>query len=859
MRQFLSLSLARRELRGGLRGFYIFILCLVLGVSAIGSVQSLSRNLQDSLRYDGRYILGGDVAFRTQYQPAKQEEVEFLRRVMGPTTVVMETRAMARTLDSEEASLTELKAVDPFYPLYGELEILDAQGNKIDGPLQDLLVPPEWDENHPEKAVWGALVEKELLQRLNVSIGDKINVGYKDFEIRGVISKEPDRIGNLRFVLAPRVMISSYVLDETGLVREGSQVYYDHKVLMPYVKTLQDLKDAIIKIDNALPEADWRGRNFMDASPSARRMIDRLTTFLTLISLSVLLIGGVGISNATRSFLDEKLPSIATMKCMGAPATLVFKTYLWQIIALSLVGIVIGVAVAAGLSIVAGNFITSKLALTHIVALYPDALIYAALFGLLTVLSFTLWLIGRAVGVPPTDLFRDLVRPVTGKPSFKIILGTVIAAELLAALVLFTTPDKMFAVWFVGGTMATFGLFYMAAVLVRFIAKHSPKPAIPDIRLALANLHRPGNITASVILSLGLGLTVLIAVALIEHNFSNLLRHDMEQDKPAFFFMDIQKDQIDTFKNVTENYPSVHNVTLTPILRGQLVRVNGVDAREAMVTDEHSWVVSSDRRFTYMAEHPENSVILEGEWWPADYNGPPLVSIESDVAETFNIGTGAELTINILGRDITATVANVRDVNYAGFSLNFAMTFAPGVLDNAPATWIGTLGIDPDKEEDLQRDLARELPNVTSVRVRDALAAAAAIVGSVAQAVQISAALALVAGTLVLAGGIAAGHRRRVYDAVILKVMGATRKRILSGFMLEYGLLGILTALISVGLGTLTAWGVQTHLMDEMPWEVDIATLLAVTALCLGVTLVAGFIGTWRLLGQKPASMLRNQ
>ena len=860
MREFiLALRLARRELRSGLAGFRVFLTCLVIGVAVIAAVKSLSLGLMESIFYDGRYILGGDIALKTIYEPATPEQIRFLHDKMGPLTIVMETRAMARTQDSHDATMVELKAVDVFYPLYGKLDIADEAGQTITNrPLQDFLVQGTIEEFAKGTKEWGALVERELLERLNLHIGDYIYIGDKRFQVSGIIKKEPDRIGALHFAIAPRVMISRNVFDETGLGKQGAQVYYDHKLYLPYAKTLTDLEAAQKKIAEAFPVARWKGRNFMDASPSLRRMVERLTLFLTLIGLTALLIGGVGVGNAVRSFLDERMPTIATLKCLGASGRLIFTVYLTQIMTIALLAVTFGLVLGAGLPLAVAPLLTARLALNNYISIYPPALAMAGFFGIFTVLAFGLWPLGRAVSARASDLFRDLVAPGQRWPGKKTLLSILIAVEALAALVIFSGDDIRFSLWFIGGALTAFVVFYMAGILVQFLARHARKPRHPNMRLAMTNLYRPGNVTTSVILSLGLGLTVLVALTQIENGLRGLIRENTSGETPSFFFLDVQPGETDAFTKTVLAQPGARDLRLIPSLRGRITRVNGTSAETALVNPDHSWVLSSDRGFTWVRDMPTASKITAGAWWPANYQGPPIVSIATDVAQAFDIGVGDTITVDILGREITATVANVRDIDWASFAMNFAITFAPGALDQAPATRIGTVIVDPSAETPLIRKLAKNFPHVTSVRVKDALTAAMTIVSAIGQAVRLSSSLMIVAGALVLAGGIATGHKRRVYDAVILKVLGATRRRILGGFMMEYGLLGLITALIAGGIGTLAAYGVETYIL-ELKWNFGVYALTEITALCLLVTLIAGFLGTWRALGKTPASMLRNQ
>jgi putative ABC transport system permease protein len=587
-------------------------------------------------------------------------------------------------------------------------------------------------------------------------------------------------------------------------------------------------------------------------------MIDRLAFFLTLISLTTLLVGGVGISNAVRGYLDARLSHIATLKCLGAQSRFVFTIYLLQILALAAAATLVGLAIGAVGAVIAGSFLTAKLSVSDEIGIYPDALIIAGAFGLLTALTFCLWPLGRAVRVAPAELFRDAVLPGAGKPSRRIALGILVAAELLVLLSIITSPDTMFALYFAGAAIVVFAVFAAYAATLKKLLRRVRLPGRPLLRMAVANLHRPGNTSSSVILSLGLGLTVLSCVALIEFNFSRLISDDLSSDAPSFFFIDILPDQKDDFTKILQSFPGMHELKLTPSFRGRITAVNGVEAEKALVDKNHDWVIRTDRGFTYTSELPAHSKITKGEWWPADYSGPPLVSIATDVAKAFDVGPGDTLTLNVLGMDIDARVANVREIDWASFTMNFAITFAPGALDGAPATWLASVIVPPADEEAVQTKLAKQFPGITAVRVKDALETAGVIINAVAQAIRIAAGVTLLAGSLVVAGGIAASRRRHVYDAVILKVLGAERRRILSTFLLEYGLMGALTVVIAGALGTAASWAMMRFIMD-VPWKYATRPLVSVAALCLGITLLAGFSGTWRALRQKPAAYLRAQ
>jgi len=836
----LALRFARRELRGGLQGFRIFLACLTLGVAAIAAVQSVSSGILEGLKEDGRAILGGDVAIRQIYQPPAPEAMKHLES-SGRIAASVEMRAMARSVDDARSSLVELKAIDGLYPLYGSVELRG--GADIHAALAQ------------RGGRWGVVVEDTLLDRLGVQPGGTIKLGDSTVEVRGVLAREPDRASSNTFSLGPRLMVALGAMQDTGLTQPGSLVYWNHKLALPPGTNLTAWQD---DLKRRFPDATWRVRDYTNASPQVASFIERMTLFLTLVGLTALLVGGVGVGNAVRSHLDARGETIATLKCVGAPGDLVFRTYLAQILALAGVGIALGLVVGAVAPPLLSMALEGLLPVSVRIGVYPGALLTAALFGLLTALTFSLWPLGRAREVPAAALFRDVVAPAQGWPKPVYVAATAASALALAALAILTAENKVFAGWFVGGAIATFAAFRGAAWLVTHAAARAGRPKRPGLRLALANLHRPGNPTGSVVLSLGLGLTVLVTIALIQGNFTRRVTETIPKDAPSFFFVDVQPDQFEPFKQIVQGVPGTRGFDAVPSLRGRLETVNGTEAEKALRDPDKGWILRGDRGITWSATKPANSEIVAGQWWPADYQGPPLISIHKDVAEAFGIGPGAKLGVNILGRTMEAEVANVRAADFSSMRINFALVFAPGALERAPMTWIATVNATPEAEEAVQRAVLARFPNITMVRVKDALETVNTMLGHIGTAVRITASITLAAGTLVLAGAVAAGHRRRVYDAVVLKVLGATRGDVLRAFLLEYGLLGLVTAAIAGAIGTLTAWAVLTRLM-RWEWTFLPSAVLWTAVLSTAITLAFGFFGTWRALGQPAAPLLRNE
>jgi len=851
----IAFGLARRELRAGLRGFRIFLACLILGVAAISGVGSVSQSLVAGLRNDGRALLGGDMALNLIHRTADADQKAWLSE-RATVSEVVEMRAMARGLGEDaKRVLVELRAVDDFYPLYGQVRLNSSSTTEAAGPASGSAAAPSLkDALRFEDGVWGAAIDPRALRRLNLEIGDRVSVGDAIFVIRATLLKEPDQTTRA-FTLGPSFMIASESLTTTGLIQPGSMTRYDYRLALPPESNVADFRK---NLTETFPHAGWRIRDATAAAPRVSQYIDRLTLFLTLVGLTALLVGGVGVGNATRSYLEGKTATIATLKCLGASASLIFQVYLIQILLLAVLGTAIGLVIGAVTPMAVAAILGDSLGWNAVIGLYPGPLAGAAVFGLLTALTFSLWSLGRARDVSPANLFRSVITPAKGRLGLKTMAGVLVAGGLLAALAILTAVDRKVAFFFVIGALIAFTVFYATALGIMALARRAPRFRIPSLRLAVANLYRPGSPTASVVLSLGLGLTVLVTIAQIEGNLAQQVERNLPEEAPGFYFIDIQPDQVEAFDKLVRSIPGTSDLQRVPMLRGRISAVNGVLPEDLEVPSEIKWIFRGDRGLTWSRQPPPNTDLVAGKWWSADYDGKPLVSLDSNVAEGLNIGIGDRLTINILGRDVEVEIANLRSIDWTRLSINFVMVFSPGLLSAAPQTQIATLQATPEIEDRIERAVTDQFVNISSIRVKEALNAVSELLEQIATAVRATASIALFAGILVLAGAVAAGHQRRVYDAVILKVLGATRATIGRVFLFEYGLLGCLTALIASVLGSLAAFLVITRVMHLefifQPWAIFSTAVIATL-----ITLLFGFAGTWRALGQKAAPLLRNE
>lgn len=587
--------------------------------------------------------------------------------------------------------------------------------------------------------------------------------------------------------------------------------------------------------------------------------MERFSQFLTLVGLTALIVGGVGVANAVRAFLDAKRTTIATFKCLGAPASVVTLIYLIQILLLAVVGITIGLAIGAVAPFVALQFLEGVLPVPKEVTFYPSALLYAALFGLLITFAFAILPLGHAREVPATALFREQSFDNVRLPSWPYLIAAAAALAALAALSIVTAEDRFVAAVFLAAVAAAFVLLRLVAVLIAGLARRSPRVNSPALRLAIGNIHRPGALTPSVVLSLGLGLALLVTLALIDGNMRRQLTGQIARQAPNFFFVDIQSSEREGFLDILNQHSPEGSVTQVPMLRGRILAFNGQDVTQMNVPPAGRWVLRGDRGITYEEKLPANSTLTAGQWWPSDYSGEPLVSFSAEEAGELGLKLGDTVTVNVLGRNITARIANFRNVEWESLAINFVMVFSPNTFRGAPHAWLATLtdpSATPGQEAATLRSVTNAYPTITSVRVKDAIDIVDQLIGQLATAIRAAAAVALIASVLVLAGALAAGNRARTHDAVILKTLGGTRSMLMRAFSYEYMMLGAATAVFALLAGGISAWFVVSRIM-RLPstFLPDVAVLTLTISLVLTVGI--GLAGTWRILGQKAAPVLR--
>ena len=824
-----------RELRGGLRGFRVFLACLALGVAAIAAVGTVRAGIEAGLEKEGAALLGGDAEVEFTYRFAREDELAWLDTISTQVSETVDFRSMVVVERGEntERGLSQIRAVDSAYPLVGKVT-LDPE-IPLDAALAD----------------HGVVLERILADRLGLVAGDTVKLGTQTFTLRAILERYPDNASG-GFGLGPRTIVLTSDLKGTGLLEEGSMFSTNYRLTLPPNPNLEALEKAT---EDQFRDQGLRWRDSRRGAGGTARFVERIGAFLILMGLSGLAVGGVGVSAAVRAYLSGKTSVIATLKTLGATRNTVFLTYFIQIGILTILGVAIGLALGGTIPLLAAPLIAEALPIPSDFTLQIAPLAEAALYGILAALIFTLWPLARTEQIRPATLFRDAFGTTNRLPALRYLIATALLLAALIGAAVWFSGTVWLTLWTAGGIAGALFILVIAAFFARITAKALAKRTRgwPTMRLALNAIGARGGETTSVVLSLGLGLAVLSAVGQIDGNLRASFSDELPEVAPSYFFVDIQPDQIDGFKARLDGDKDVRKVDSAPMLRGVITQINGENAED--VAGGH-WVVRGDRGVTYAAALPEGSDITEGAWWPEDYAGPPLMSFAAEEGAEIGLKLGDTVTVNILGRDITATIASFRNVSWETGGIGFVMTMNPSALQGAPHSWISTVYASPESEAKILRDLATMYPNITAIRIRDAIDQVIEVVNGISAATRYAALATLVTGFLVLIGAALAGERARTYEAAVLKTVGATRTRILWSFALRAALLGLAAGIVALAAGILSGWAVTTFVM-EGHYMVIWSNAFLIIGGGVMASLVAGLAFAIKPLAAKPARVLR--
>jgi putative ABC transport system permease protein len=822
--------LALRDLRRGGGGLILLALCLFLGTAALAGIGSLSASLLAALDAQGRTILGGDVELRVSQRRATVEELAAFSAA-GKLSESVSMRAMAHS-DGGDA-LVDLRAVDRAWPLLGRLRL--APGASAVRPTGKQVV-----------------IAPALADRLRVRVGGTIRLGAADLRVVGLIADEPDRLG-AGFALGPPVIVDLAGLDATRLVQPGSLYESRYRLLLARPDRAEATGKRLVA---RFPNQGWSSRTSDRAASGLRRAITQLGQFLLLVGLAALAIAGVGVGSGVAAYLGAKTRIIATLKVLGARSGTIATIFLLQLGIVAFIGIAAGLLLGAAVPWIVAAVAGDALPVPPALALYPAPLATAAALGLLAALLFALPALARARRVPAATLLRDVVGSAT-RPSRRVIGAMLLLVAAIMALAVLTASDRMLALGFVAAVTALIVLLWCLGVAIRYGLKRLPRPRHPLVRLAITNLHRPGSQIDRLVVALGLGFSLFVALAVIDTSLSAELRDAAPAKAPRFFAIDLQPGDAARFRSTITAAAPGTRIEAVPSLRGSITAVKDVPVATMKTVPEAAWVLRGDRTLTWSATVPPRNMVTAGRWWPADYQGPPLVSIEDRAAAALGLRVGDRITVSVLGVDIPARIAALRKIDWGGLGLNFAIVFSPGYIEEAPYSLLASVYSPASRDGLIARRVASALPSVTMIRVGDVIAQIGDVLRQVALAIRVAGAVTVAAGIAVLVGAVVASGRVRRYDAIILKLLGGTSRQVLAVQAAEYGLLALVLGSVAVAVGSAAGWYVVVEVFD-LGFAPDWPTVAMTLGAAMAITLAIGLLGSLPALRSRPAAMLRD-
>lgn len=844
-----QIRLVQSESRGAGKRFLFFVLCLAIGVGAVMMIKSFSTLMETSIKRESKGLLAADIEIKSSWAQNK-EDIAYQKQALPPETrfvFVKELHAMVQfsaenNTDKPSSLLVELKAVPsvpPLYPLYGEIKTRPSKN------LQEHF------KNN------GALVETNFLIKTDLKIGDTFYLGKVQARVSGVLEAEPDRISRA-FSIGPRVMVSLETLKDAQLIAPGSRVKHRTLIGLP---DGENLDRALFTLQDGLTDKAATLRTFEDMQSSLTQSIKRISNYLGTLGVIALLMGGIGVAMIVRTFMAQKLDTIAILTCIGAKPKTIFRIYLFQALFLGLAGSLLGIAVGYGLQYLLPPKIEGLLRITLTPEFDWRPAAQALLLGMGTTLLFALWPLVRAVRTKPLRLFRHIAEEEElgkGSRRQRWIVGFIFTAGLAGSIFWQAESVKRGLVFLIALAVAALLLLTISTLVLKFIRRLPPSPLMTR-RYGLANLYRPNNQARSIITALGMGIMLVLAIRLVQMDLVSMLKENTKGAPPNYFFIDIQKDQEETFKTVMASTAPEAKVDITPLVRARISQIDEKKISDWEYTDRarEEWFINREFVLTYSkGDPPPDNEVIDGQWWKPGEASVPQVSLEEDAAMRLGAKIGSTLIMDIQGIPIEAPVTSIRKVNWRNMRTNFYMIFSPGALEGAPLTFVASVTVDKARELEVQTAVVKALPNITALGTRDIIETVETVVGKLLTLVDFMSTFAILSGLIILSGAIASTKFRRLKEAAILKTLGAKQNIVARILAYEYATLGIVAAVVGVILSIALSWAVMEYAVKS-PWHFRPGPISLALIISIILTTITGVLSSLDVLRNKPSLTFR--
>lgn len=842
MRAKFLLRMAYREARTGWRRLLFFLLSIAVGVGALVGIASFSVNIEQAIRREARTLMAADleVASDRPLADGPRAAIAALAEGGAREAELAEMPSMAATVDGARSQLVEVKGVAGGWPFYGDLVLEPAR------PLAELL------------AERGVVVEESLLQQLGLAVGDPLKIGTTTFTIAGLVRREPDRLA-AAFSLGPRVLMALADVEQAGLVVLGSRVRHRVLLALPPARAAADVK---AELDAALPRDDATVRTFDEAQPTLRLFLGRLGDFLRLATLVTLVLGGLGVAQSIRVFLQQKQDTIAVLKVVGATTREVTAIYVILSVGLALLGGLLGVGLGAAIQAALPAVVGDALPVDVLTTFVPSAALQGIAVGVATALLSSLLPLLTIRGIRPAQILRREAGATPAADRRARLVAIVLLGGGLVALAAWLSRSWKLGALFVGGVLAAALTLYAAAALGLWLLRKLPRARSLAVRHGLDNLGRPGSQTAAVIVSLGLGVAVIAQIQLVQTGLLARVTDDAPADAPNFFFIGLLPEQVEPFRALLAAHGADAGAQLVPLVQARLARLAGRELATMQFRDvEDERFHTREFRVTWQDEPPPGNVVTAGAWWTdAEAGREAWVSVDAPTMERLGLRLGDEVVFDIQGVRLPVTVHSARSVDWARLQTNFFFIFTRKALAGAPTSWVATVRSRPgaDARRELQSAVIAAMPNVTALDAVEVIERVRSLVDRIAGVIRFMAAASVLAGVVILGGSIAATRFRRVREAAIFKSLGATRAVLLRALAVEYVALGLVAGLVGVFVGGALAWAILSLVM-RIPWSPPLLIFLVMPPATAALTLAVGVAALLGVIAEKPLAVLRDE
>ncbi len=835
---FKNLSLSFRELRGSFNEFKIVVASIFLGVFIISAVGSISENLKSEIKNKRVEMLGGNFELSTTYQEFPNNIKSWLEN-NGKTTHLIELRTMLSYNSQSllKRRIVELKAVENNYPLVGKVII---------SPYQKVKLSLRTKKN--EKKI---LIDKSLKEQLGIDVGDFVYLGKSKFKINGIIEKEPDRMFSFA-TFGPRVLLSIDVLKETGLLKDGSLIKYKTKFI-PNNKN----KINLAFLNDLVKGTNVSIRSIENTTNNFNNFVDRTSIFISLVGLITLLISGVGISNGVKGYIIKKTKNIAIIKSLGAKNSKVLNIYLNQILMIFLISIIPAIMLGISIPYFFSSIISQELFNTFKPSIFLQPISISFLYGLIICILFTILPLLKTYKIKPIELIRNSSENSLNETSYKIKGIIFILISILCGLTMNLINDKKLSFYILISMTVSFVLIYGLTNLKFYILSKIKFKLGTTFEYIRKTITKSNSFARSIVISFSIGLSLLITLNIIESSLDKRITAAINQQAPSHFLIDIQPQQIEKIKTTALSILGNNNFNSQPMLRGRITELNNQSVQGLKVDKEVEWVLRRDRAFSWSNKIPNNTRLISGEWWSENYDGPLLVSIGDKIAKGLNLKIGDKIKFNILGRNFEAQIFNTREIIWENMDINFIFILSNSNIENAPHSWIATTkNIGPNLNNSFVEKIVSEFSNISSISIEESYKSIKSILNLLIIIINSIALITLFSGIIVLAGIIDVSKKDKLYEVAILKILGATPRRVAYLWFKEYFIIGLISSIISLIIGTLVSY-VLINSIFNIEVYFDLKMILFLSLLVPFLITIFSLLKMLSLIKSKPLVVLR--